>query len=273
MLHSHLSDAERHWQWQQIADGQVQVVVGARSAIFAPTPQPGADRAGRGARDDVQAGDGPALPRPRRGRCCGARRKRCRWCWARPRRRWRAGTGRSRASIDWWRCPAACSAGRCRRVGTIDLRDEANTQLLPRARSAASCTRPCTRRCDEGGQVILLLNRRGFSTHIQCPACGLALECPALRHRPDAPPHRGDRPVPLLRLPGAGARPSAPSATSAASATAAWARSGWRPRSGPGFPTSRACGWTPTRCAAAQATSGPWTPSARARCGSCWARR
>jgi len=30
----------------------------------------------------------------------------------------------------------------------------------------------------EGGQVILLLNRRGFSTHIQCPACGEVVECP-----------------------------------------------------------------------------------------------
>ena len=28
-------------------------------------------------------------------------------------------------------------------------------------------------------QVILLLNRRGFSTHIQCPACGHVVKCPA----------------------------------------------------------------------------------------------
>ncbi|MCC7418969.1 MAG: primosomal protein N' [Planctomycetaceae bacterium] len=41
VLHSHLSDAERHWQWQQIARGEVQVVVGARSAVFAPTPHLG----------------------------------------------------------------------------------------------------------------------------------------------------------------------------------------------------------------------------------------
>ena len=41
VLHSHLSDAERHWHWQQIARGEVQVVVGARSAVFAPTPQLG----------------------------------------------------------------------------------------------------------------------------------------------------------------------------------------------------------------------------------------
>ena len=41
VLHSHLSDAERHWHWQEIAEGRVQVVVGARSAIFAPVPQLG----------------------------------------------------------------------------------------------------------------------------------------------------------------------------------------------------------------------------------------
>ncbi|WP_437184874.1 replication restart helicase PriA [Planctomicrobium sp. SH668] len=41
VLHSHLSDADRHWHWQQIAEGKVQVVVGARSAIFAPVPHLG----------------------------------------------------------------------------------------------------------------------------------------------------------------------------------------------------------------------------------------
>jgi len=41
VLHSHLSDSERHWHWQQIAEGRVQVIVGARSAIFAPVPHLG----------------------------------------------------------------------------------------------------------------------------------------------------------------------------------------------------------------------------------------
>jgi len=41
VLHSHLSDAERHSQWEQIAQGHVPVVVGARSAVFAPTPHLG----------------------------------------------------------------------------------------------------------------------------------------------------------------------------------------------------------------------------------------
>ena len=37
VLHSHLTDAERGGYWRRVASGQVQVVVGARSAVFAPT--------------------------------------------------------------------------------------------------------------------------------------------------------------------------------------------------------------------------------------------
>ena len=41
VLHSHQTAVERHAQWQRIANGEVQVVVGARSAVFAPTPHLG----------------------------------------------------------------------------------------------------------------------------------------------------------------------------------------------------------------------------------------
>ena len=41
VLHSHLTPAERHAQWREIAAGGVNVVVGARSAIFAPAPRLG----------------------------------------------------------------------------------------------------------------------------------------------------------------------------------------------------------------------------------------
>jgi len=62
-------------------------------------------------------------------------------------------------------------------VATIDLRNEARRGL---GRGAIS--RPLylaiQEALGEGGQVILLLNRRGFSTHIQCPACGFVLRCP-----------------------------------------------------------------------------------------------
>src|SRR5439155_6890535 len=37
VLHSHLGDAERGAHWRRVFQGKVQVVVGARSAVFAPT--------------------------------------------------------------------------------------------------------------------------------------------------------------------------------------------------------------------------------------------
>ena len=36
VLHSHMTDAERSWHWERIARDEVSVVVGARSAVFAP---------------------------------------------------------------------------------------------------------------------------------------------------------------------------------------------------------------------------------------------
>src|SRR5208337_5213674 len=47
-----------------------------------------------------------------------------------------------------------------------------------------------TRRLERGEQTILFLNRRGYSTSLQCPKCGYVAECPncsvALTyHRPE----------------------------------------------------------------------------------------
>ena len=74
VLHSELSAGERHDEWWRIREGEARVVVGARSAVFAPMPDLGPDRGRRGARRRLQAGREPALPRPRRGRDAGAAR-------------------------------------------------------------------------------------------------------------------------------------------------------------------------------------------------------
>ena len=67
VLHSHMSDAERHRHWQSIASGEVQVIVGALGDLCAGPPL-GADRDRRRARKYLQARDDAAIPRARRGR-------------------------------------------------------------------------------------------------------------------------------------------------------------------------------------------------------------
>jgi primosomal protein N' (replication factor Y) len=62
-------------------------------------------------------------------------------------------------------------------VRTIDLRNEIHSK-----QSRGAISRPLHRAMEdalrEGGQVILMLNRRGHSTHIQCPSCGYSVQCP-----------------------------------------------------------------------------------------------
>ena len=74
VLHSHLSDAERHRHWQSIAAGEVQVVVGARSAVFAPARRLGLIVIDEEHESTFKQETDPALPRPRRRREAGPAR-------------------------------------------------------------------------------------------------------------------------------------------------------------------------------------------------------
>jgi primosomal protein N' (replication factor Y) len=203
VLHSHLTDAERHWHWQQIAQGQVQVVVGARSAVFAPTPNLGLIVIDEEHDSSFKQGE---LPRYH-ARDVALRRAEMEniplvlgsatpslESWQRaqlgPKSNVRSpksveitksdfGTGTLDVGpfrlIDM---PRRVSDRPLPAVATIDLR----TEFQSRA-SRGAVSRSLHRAIDEAlrddGQVILLLNRRGYSTHIQCPACGHVVRCPA----------------------------------------------------------------------------------------------
>jgi primosomal protein N' (replication factor Y) len=176
VLHSHMTDVERHEHWRRIANGEVEVVVGARSAIFAPTPNLGLivldeehestfkqetapryharDVAIRRAADQnvplVLASATPSLE-----------------SWQRA----------ARGESQLVQMPRRVLDRPMPAVQTIDLRNEVHNK-----NSRGAISRQLHRAMDEalreGGQVILMLNRRGHSTHIQCPACGHSVVCP-----------------------------------------------------------------------------------------------
>src|SRR5262249_8652099 len=62
-------------------------------------------------------------------------------------------------------------------VGTIDLRNEFRNRSS-RGAVSRQMHQAIEAALREGGQGILLLNRRGYSTHVQCPACGHVVHCP-----------------------------------------------------------------------------------------------
>jgi primosomal protein N' (replication factor Y) len=176
VLHSHMSDVERHDQWARIASGEVQVVVGARSAVFAPMPQLGlivideehestfkqetAPRyhardvaIQRALRENVPVVLGSATPALET---------------------WHHATTGDFQRVD---LPHRVLNRPMPRVRTIDLRLEQENRSY-RGAISRPLSLAIERTLADDGQVILLLNRRGFSTHIQCPKCGEVARCP-----------------------------------------------------------------------------------------------
>jgi primosomal protein N' (replication factor Y) len=174
VLHSHLTPAERHTAWREIAAGRVGVIVGARSAVFAPAP-----RLGLIVIDEEHESSFKQATAPRyHARDVAA--------WIARAEQVPLVLGSATPALETF---AHCLAGTwrmCRladRVGgsqlpaviTVDLRDRGS-----RSRGAVSPRLAAGIRwaLESGGQVMLLLNRRGFATQVQCQACGDTVRCP-----------------------------------------------------------------------------------------------
>ncbi|MDO4558567.1 MAG: primosomal protein N', partial [Planctomycetia bacterium] len=178
ILHSHLTDSERHREWKRIVSGEVQVVVGARSAVFAPVPDPGMIILDEEHESSFKQETAPRY----HARDVAIRRAQ------------EEGTvlvlGSATPSLESWNFARQRKfrlASMLRRVAgrpmpvvqTIDLRE-----ALPESGPRGAISRPLynamwmTLRDDDRNQIILLLNRRGYSTHIQCPQCGYVANCP-----------------------------------------------------------------------------------------------
>jgi primosomal protein N' (replication factor Y) len=174
--HSGLSDGERYDQWQRIRRGDVDVVVGTRSAIFAPLANLGLIVV-----DEEHDGSYKQEESPRyHGRDVAVVRARS------------AGAlivlGSATPSLESYH---NAQAGRyelltLRRrvldrpmahVTIVDMRPEFAAEgpdvvLSARLRDAI------TARLARGEQAIVLLNRRGFATVVFCRQCGETMECP-----------------------------------------------------------------------------------------------
>jgi primosomal protein N' (replication factor Y) len=176
VLHSHLSDAERHWHWQEIASGRVQVVVGARSAIFAPVPHLGLVVLDEEHESSFKQ---DSTPRYHARDVAIARTEAEKVPLV---------LGSATPSLESWHrarsgeyelleLPHRVLDRPMPSVGVVDLRQHGQRTAY-RGAVSRQLHQAMNESLRMGGQVILLLNRRGFSTHIQCPACGHVMKCP-----------------------------------------------------------------------------------------------
>lgn len=171
VLHSNLGDAERGTQWRAVARGQVQVVVGARSAVFAPCP-----RLGLIVVDEEHENTFKQETTPRyHGRDVAVMRARLEGVPVL--------LGSATPSLESWHNA---------QNGTYALLSLPNRVLdrplppvhlvdLRRERAAGAISTPLESAMRQtlaaGAQVMLLLNRRGFNTTVHCRNCGYIAPC------------------------------------------------------------------------------------------------
>jgi primosomal protein N' (replication factor Y) len=166
VLHSGMTEAERRDERERIASGEARVVVGARSAVFAPV-----ERLGLICVDEEHDASYKQESDPRYdARTVAAKRASLEGAVA------VYGSATPRPE-SWERLERLELGGRLGRrlphVQVVDLRREAGYPL------SAPLLEELGAISDGGGKAILLLNRRGIAPALHCRACGATVRCPS----------------------------------------------------------------------------------------------
>ena len=175
VLHSSLTDSQRNSQWQKIASGQADVVIGARSAIFAPL-----DSVGVVVVDEEHEGTYKQDIVPRyNGRDVAIKR----------------------AHLDGGHCILGSATPSLETLHNCDTKKHfEHLKLTKRVMDLPMPEMKCVDLSQQSGdpfenliseklelelhnvlakkeQAILLLNRRGYSNFVYCPSCKYILHC------------------------------------------------------------------------------------------------
>ena len=174
--HSALSNTERLLQWQQIQNGGADIVVGTRSAVFAPLPDIGVIII-----DEEQEHTYHSESAPRYSAHDVAKRR-------------AAAHGALLLLASATPSTESYYAAQAGRYTLVELSERYNHMPLPEVRlvdmreelaagNASSVSRALadeiSRNLARGEQTILLLNRRGYKTVGMCTACSEVVKCDA----------------------------------------------------------------------------------------------
>lgn len=178
VLHSHLSAGEKHDEWHKIRQGRARIVIGARSAVFAPV-----ERLGLIVVDEEHEHSYKQEEAPRyHARDVAVVR----------------GTRERAVVVLGSATPSVESYYNARKgkYALLEMRSRATEQKLPVVRvvdlrlesrkgekgTPGVFSEPLKegirQRIEKGEQTILFLNRRGYSSSLQCPKCGYVAGCP-----------------------------------------------------------------------------------------------
>ncbi|MBN2505298.1 MAG: primosomal protein N' [Verrucomicrobia bacterium] len=188
VLHSHLSAGERHDEWHKIRQGRARIVIGARSAIFAPVDPLGLIIVDEEHEHSYKQEEAPRY-NARDVAVVRGQREHAVVVLGSATPSMESYYNAKRGKYALLELPTRVDHQILPVVRVVDMRLETRQQKGTPILSMA-LKEAITRRLEKREQVILFLNRRGYSTSLQCPKCGYVAQCPhcslALTyHRPE----------------------------------------------------------------------------------------
>ena len=174
VLHSRLSAGERFDEWQRIRRGEVHVVIGARSAVFAPVSDLGLVIIDEEHEQSYQSEGVPQYDAREIAKLrCAAEQACLLLASATPSLRSYALS--LRGDLKLLEMPKRIANRPLPTVHIVDMREEmrgGNRSVFSNA--LAEGLDDCLK---QGKQAILFINRRGYSTFVSCRNCGYVSEC------------------------------------------------------------------------------------------------
>ncbi|EOS8042173.1 primosomal protein N' [Enterococcus faecium] len=176
VLHSGLSQGEKYDEWRKIEREEAQVVVGARSAIFAPLKNIGLIIIDEEHESSYKQDETPRY----HARDLAIWRSKYHHCpivlgSATP-----SLESRARAQKGVYQLlqlnHRAKAAAQLPAIEIVDMREEFQNHRT--STFSANLQEKIQNRLDKKEQTVLLLNRRGYSSFVMCRDCGFVLPCP-----------------------------------------------------------------------------------------------
>ena len=174
VLHSRLSPGERFDQWRGILEGRYSVVVGARSALFAPLRDLGLIVIDEEHETSYKNDTSPRY----QARDVAEARSRMSGCPLLLGSATPAFESLHRAiagSYHHLLLPERVDSRAMPEVRIVDMRSEGGAGIVPLV--SGQLLDALSRTVEAGDQAILFLNRRGFSNYLQCHTCGSIIDC------------------------------------------------------------------------------------------------
>jgi primosomal protein N' (replication factor Y) (superfamily II helicase) len=176
VLHSHLSEGERHDEWHKIHSGRARIVIGARSAVFAPLKNLGLIIVDEEHETTYKQEEAPRY-HARDVAVVRAKIEKCAVVLGSATPSLESYHNATTGKYELLALTQRVDDQRMPLIRIVDLRQERRKEKIAPILSE-KLSQAIAARLEKHEQTILFLNRRGFSTSLLCSNCGEARNCP-----------------------------------------------------------------------------------------------